>query len=442
MPWPLHRPDARRRSGRTPGPAGRTRSPRTGPPRSAGAGPRRARPRRCPHLRVALGDLLTVAVCKENRESRTRSRNFAVPGMPPIHSVPSKNRGSIGLIRGNPSGRSVASMTKRLPAAACRRRSRRPRRLRRELLPARHDPPSAPSAVHRSRCTSVGTCCSPPRRRAAARRLPAAARARDPDSEHRRRAGRPARRGRTTARRARLRDRAVPHRPGPDRGGAGRLPAERRREDVLLGGGGLRRCCRPRHGRSSSAGVEAHVCVLQTVLDLLAASTASWWSRTPSARATPRIATRRCCRMQAHGAEIVTSEMVLFEWLRDRGTPGSARCRSSCGDGHPSDGGPAPNPRHAGRARLPRAGPHAVTRGRQCREPASGAQGTAPTSPSSAAPPPGCATIPAGRAVPGWRATRTSWPWRFSSTCSRPRSRTSTPRYVADVVEACRQALG
>ena len=30
--------------------------------------------------------------------------------MPPIHSVPSKNRGSIGLIRGNPSARRVASM--------------------------------------------------------------------------------------------------------------------------------------------------------------------------------------------------------------------------------------------------------------------------------------------------------------------------------------------
>ena len=40
--------------------------------------------------------------------------------MPPIHSVPSKNRGSIGLIRGNPSGRRVASMH-RLPAAAWRR---------------------------------------------------------------------------------------------------------------------------------------------------------------------------------------------------------------------------------------------------------------------------------------------------------------------------------
>jgi hypothetical protein len=45
---------------------------------------------------------------------------LAVPGIPPIHSWFSKKRGSIGLIRGKPSGRSVPSM-QRFPVAACRR---------------------------------------------------------------------------------------------------------------------------------------------------------------------------------------------------------------------------------------------------------------------------------------------------------------------------------
>jgi hypothetical protein len=42
----------------------------------------------------------TVAVCRQNRGSRPRSRNLVVPGMPTSHSSPSNTRGSIGLIRG------------------------------------------------------------------------------------------------------------------------------------------------------------------------------------------------------------------------------------------------------------------------------------------------------------------------------------------------------
>jgi nicotinamidase-related amidase len=65
------------------------------------------------------------------------------------------------------------------------------------------------------------------------------------------------------------------------------------------------------------AGVEAHVCVLQTVAELLAGDhrvvvvADAVGSRDPADR------DAGLKRMRAHGAEVVTSEMVLFEWLRD-----------------------------------------------------------------------------------------------------------------------------
>ena len=69
------------------------------------------------------------------------------------------------------------------------------------------------------------------------------------------------------------------------------------------------------------AGCEAHVCVLQTVLSLLprghrvlmAADAVG--SRDPDDRAAA------IARARVHGVEIVTSEMVLFEWLRDAHHP-------------------------------------------------------------------------------------------------------------------------
>jgi nicotinamidase-related amidase len=68
-------------------------------------------------------------------------------------------------------------------------------------------------------------------------------------------------------------------------------------------------------------GVEAHVCVLQTVADLLGTDhrvvvvADAVGSRDPANR------DAALARMRAHGAEIVTSEMVLFEWLRDSTHP-------------------------------------------------------------------------------------------------------------------------
>lgn len=62
-------------------------------------------------------------------------------------------------------------------------------------------------------------------------------------------------------------------------------------------------------------GVESHVCVLQTVLSLRAAgrAVAVVADATGSRRESDRQAA--FARMRDHGAEIVTSEMVLFEWL-------------------------------------------------------------------------------------------------------------------------------
>jgi nicotinamidase-related amidase len=69
------------------------------------------------------------------------------------------------------------------------------------------------------------------------------------------------------------------------------------------------------------AGCEAHICVLQTVLGLtirrhrvlLVADAIG--SRDPADRAAA------IDRARVHGVEIVTSEMVLFEWLRDSQHP-------------------------------------------------------------------------------------------------------------------------
>lgn len=69
------------------------------------------------------------------------------------------------------------------------------------------------------------------------------------------------------------------------------------------------------------AGAEAHVCVLQTVLALVADGhrvlvvADAVGSRDPQDRA---VALERA---RAAGAEIVTSEMVLFEWLGDATHP-------------------------------------------------------------------------------------------------------------------------
>lgn len=69
------------------------------------------------------------------------------------------------------------------------------------------------------------------------------------------------------------------------------------------------------------AGCEAHVCVLQTVLDLLAAGQHVVLAADAAGSRDPADRMAAIDRARQHGAEIVTSEMVLFEWLRDAQHP-------------------------------------------------------------------------------------------------------------------------
>ena len=69
------------------------------------------------------------------------------------------------------------------------------------------------------------------------------------------------------------------------------------------------------------AGCEAHVCVLQTVLDLLESGRRVVWAADATGSRDPADQAAAIDRARQHGAEIVTSEMVLFEWLRDSRHP-------------------------------------------------------------------------------------------------------------------------
>ena len=69
------------------------------------------------------------------------------------------------------------------------------------------------------------------------------------------------------------------------------------------------------------AGCEAHVCVLQTVAGLLAQGRRAVVVSDAVGSRDPASATAALDRVARQGAEVVTSEMVLFEWLRDASHP-------------------------------------------------------------------------------------------------------------------------
>jgi len=68
-------------------------------------------------------------------------------------------------------------------------------------------------------------------------------------------------------------------------------------------------------------GIEAHVCVMQTGLELLAEGYAVYVvaDAVSSRKGSDKEAALK--RLERHGAELVTTEMVVFEWLRKAGTP-------------------------------------------------------------------------------------------------------------------------
>lgn len=69
------------------------------------------------------------------------------------------------------------------------------------------------------------------------------------------------------------------------------------------------------------AGCEAHVCLLQTALDLLEEELEVWVVTDACASRTERNRDAAFDRLAAAGAELVTTEMVLFEWLRGADHP-------------------------------------------------------------------------------------------------------------------------
>lgn len=64
------------------------------------------------------------------------------------------------------------------------------------------------------------------------------------------------------------------------------------------------------------AGCEAHVCVLQTALDLLEEDFSVWVVTDACTSRTERNRDAAFDRLAGAGADLVSTEMVLFEWLR------------------------------------------------------------------------------------------------------------------------------
>ncbi len=68
-------------------------------------------------------------------------------------------------------------------------------------------------------------------------------------------------------------------------------------------------------------GIEAHVCVLQTALDLRALGREVYVVDEATGSRRPTDKALALERLRAHGVEIVSREMVAFEWLHESGTP-------------------------------------------------------------------------------------------------------------------------
>lgn len=67
-------------------------------------------------------------------------------------------------------------------------------------------------------------------------------------------------------------------------------------------------------------GIEAHVCVLQTALDLRAVGKEVYLVADAVSSRSPRDVEQALERMRAEGVRVVSREMVAFEWLYQAGT--------------------------------------------------------------------------------------------------------------------------
>jgi len=77
----------------------------------------------------------------------------------------------------------------------------------------------------------------------------------------------------------------------------------------------------PTRGTVVIAGCETHVCLLQTALDLLEEEFEVWVVTDACGSRTERNRDAAYDRLAGNGAELVTTEMVAFEWLRSAQHP-------------------------------------------------------------------------------------------------------------------------
>ncbi|GHD03686.1 isochorismatase [Pseudorhodoferax aquiterrae] len=77
----------------------------------------------------------------------------------------------------------------------------------------------------------------------------------------------------------------------------------------------LQKPAEPERGSIVIAGCEAHVCLLQTALELLEEEMEVWVVTDACGSRTERNRDAAFDRLAGAGAELVTTEMVLFEWL-------------------------------------------------------------------------------------------------------------------------------
>lgn len=83
----------------------------------------------------------------------------------------------------------------------------------------------------------------------------------------------------------------------------------------------LQKAPEPERSTIVVAGCEAHVCLLQTALDLLEEEFEVWVVTDACSSRTERNRDAAFDRLAGAGAELVTTEMVAFEWLRSAEHP-------------------------------------------------------------------------------------------------------------------------